>query len=552
MSEATLNTIGIGRVTLDGHHVAGFRYELDDARLAAALLGCGVGAKLYSGKAEARISDLARQLARMRTDAYLFFVTPDTLGAVAQLASGLQLIRPHVRLLFWGAAAGTSTSLSERISALGEWIASDHPLAVLRHITDANAGGALPSPYLSGLLTATEVTRLGLAANQGAAQLADELRWLNANASAVLSAVPLAAQQLDNAGLRELVLVLAHAVSPLQFTLHVDASACTAEVLAMLPAEKLARLCIRGGVSDLSATTARLSALIVPADQEAQRVARAAVYGRNGGVALHTGFYFDAKQSPGIYHLEVPLALDRAQRASVYAWAGSSMDIRSAAILKGTAAQVDDRLDDFIAPLSRETGGWPKHAYALGADGTHGADLTFDGVTSSRQALRYVALSELDMVVDDSDAVTFVTMHTARDADALEQRLAKFHRQGEITIPIMKNGVHLENSCRWMSYGACRLPLLRRIQVHPSMGLSSCRDAGEVGTMGDNYDDIVTRVRQRQQMDEVRRGCASCRVRDQCSHCSQLPDAWGGAIARYVRPTNPVRCIWNCLPAHRC
>jgi hypothetical protein len=524
-----VKSIGLARIVLDGRHVAGLRYKLDDARVAAVLASRGIAAKLYSGKSEGRVLDLARQLARMRTEACLFHVCADTLAATCELARELRAITPGCRILFWGSTHGAHPALLASLPDI------DYPdadgvaeLLALPCFTTGERGDASSSPYLTGLLGHADALRLGFAPDGDLSRFVQELAWLAGTECGADSVVPLHCEGAGEDRLIDIAGIIGAAAVPCRFVLHADAAACGAALFDALPAARIAQLHVAGDAAALPAAADAFKSVIV-LDTPQLRAARAALYGQNGNVVLHTGSYFDAKQAPGIYHLEVPLALAPEQRAEVYTWAAAAMDIRSAAVLTGADAAVDARLPDFEAPSSRETRGWPKHTYALATEsGSNGASMTFDGLTASRQPMRYVPLSELDTADLSGSAVTFITMKTERDAAELERRLERFHQRGELFERLPRHARFYENSCRWMSFGSCRLPLLRRIQVDPSMAISSCRDAGRLGKVGDTYDQIVVHVKKHQQIEEIRRECATCAVRDKCSHCTQLPNEWGG------------------------
>lgn len=519
-----MKSIGLARIVLDGRHVAGLRYGLEDAGVAAALAQRGISAKLYSGKSEGRVLDLARQLVRMRTEACLFHVCPETVAVTCELVKELLAITPACRVLLWGQADGANPANLASLAGKIEFIDAGSAEALLA-APQFNAAGPLPSAYLAGILGFEDALRLGFARGPN---LEQEIAWL---AGTECGADAVIALHLAGAGEQELTdacRLVADAVAPCRFVLHADAGACTETFFAALPAARIAQLQLSGEPAALPAAAEAFTAIIA-VDTPAQRAARAAMYGKNGNVVLHTGYYFDAKQAPGIYHLEVPLSLPQEKRAEVYSWAANAMDIRSAAVLTGPEASVAEGIADFQAPASRETRGWPKHTYALGTEpGSNAAAMTFDGLTSTRQPMRYVALSELDTAGASGDAVTFITMKTERDADELERRLARFHQHGELTERHPRHTQFFENSCRWMNFGSCRLPLLRRVQVDEALDVTSCRDSGKLGKIGDSYDQIVVHVKKHQQVEEIRRECSTCAVRDKCSHCTQLPGEWGG------------------------
>ena len=67
-------SISIAAISVDGRHISGLTYGMAEAELCWCLQQSGFVAKLYNGRPEGSISDLARQLARMRTETYLFSI----------------------------------------------------------------------------------------------------------------------------------------------------------------------------------------------------------------------------------------------------------------------------------------------------------------------------------------------------------------------------------------------------------------------------------------------------------------------------------------------
>jgi hypothetical protein len=521
-------------MALDGRHIAGMGFSLDDARIAAGLISKGVVAKLYSGKSEGRIQDLTRQLVRMRTDAYLFWVTPEAAAIACELSSDLKTLRPDLCFLFWGTISGANPTLIERIDELGQFFQVGDPenalntlLALFMKSSTGSSHESALSPYLTNLLSAVDLPRLGISVAQDSKLLALELDWLEQQNLPPEVFVPIYTQTASMDQIIQFCSSISERKIVCGMQMHLLASICTSAFFEALPANINIKLIVTGDIAGLPTQAAQwLSTITVTANYE-QLTARAALYGRNGGICLHTGCYFDANQLPAIYHLEVPLSISAEEREGIYRWAASSMNIRSAAVLKGSFDLVMENLSEFIAPASNETAGWPKHIYAIGLDsaGNQGT-MTFDGVSSTQQMFDYIPISQWHTTKYNAEAITIVTISTDQDAEVLVQYLNLFHATGKVTYP--RHAVHFENSCRWINYGGCQLPLLRRLEVSGSMRLKACRDAGDVGKVGDAFEHIILNISKHQQLEEVRRDCASCPVRAQCSHCTQLPASWGG------------------------
>lgn len=544
-------SIGLGRLLLDGRHISGLRYALDEARIGACLQQKGIAAKLYSGKSEGRVVDIARQLARMRTDAYLFWTDAETLNPICQIAKSLKALRPNIQVLFWGSAELSSDLARTDAAECGTFLAGQDVPTITEILTQIAGGrgempGAAPaaSPYLSGLLEAADVARLGLSLEQDPELTAQELAWLAKQRLAPETVVPVDARTVGAADLIRFCALFESSVPQCILRLSAQASSCNSEFFRALTNSQSVKLELSGNLEELPLEARGWAEHITSAQTESQRVARAALYGKNGNVALHTGFYFDAKQTPGIYHLEMPLTMQPDQRKQVYSWAAESMDIRSAAVLNVAGPHVADQLRSFQGPRSDETNGWPKHVYAISLDAeTLEGKLVLDGVEATQQRIRYVALRELNESVLSPDMVTMVTTSDSADIDILVEKLDDFHNAGRATISHARYPVYFENACRWVGAGSCRLPMLRRVQVDSSMNLKSCRDAGHIGKVGDEYDNIIGRLKQMQQVDQVHRGCATCEVRDQCSQCSQLPESWGGRYCS-IRKSHPQTALY--------
>ena len=547
----SLKTIGLGRLTLDGRHISGFSYELDDARVGTGLQNAGIAAKLYAGKSEGRVIEIARQLARMRTDAYVLATNSETLGPSCQLAKALKILRPSVQVFFWEAKHAPDEQAHADAADIGTVLCADSVGALIDELTrHAGIACALPggepasSPYTSGLLTATDVARLGLTVAQNRELIAQELAWI---AKQDLPGETIIRVDAHNASSDDLTHFFAlYAISGARFPLLVSArvSSCDGALFGALDSASAISFELNGNLEELPPGASAWSGRISAAPNQGQRLARAALYGKNGSAALHTGRYFDAKQTPSLYHLEMSHSMPPETRKQVYSWAADAMDIRSAAVIRIDQTALAQNLSNFQSPRSLETNGWPKHVYAISLDAeTLEGNILFDGLESTQQPIRYVALHTYNESELRENVVTVITTSEAPDVEALQGILSNFHDTGLARVNHPRYPLQFANGCRWVGAGNCRLPLLRRIQVDSALNLSSCRDAGNIGNVGDAYDHLVVRVKQIQQLSQVTRGCATCEIREECSQCSQLPESWGGQYCG-IRKSNPQSALY--------
>lgn len=536
------NDVTIARLRIDGRHIMDLTSTLDDALLAAHLRSAGVEAKLYSGKPEGRIVDLARQLARMRSTAYLFHVSAETAAATTQLAGELKRIRTNVAVLRWTDGADPARGANAHDAP----IAADDVADAARKVADlfpgrsATASRDRPfSAYIDKILPAEDARRLGLTAKQKLETLVAELEWLDKSLSRSDEPIFVDAAGSGPQVTAETYRILMEAASVHAVTLRIKGSDWS-DALSRRDGVTDVRLRIEGPLDAQPEALEKAGLAFIQApDHSLDADARSATYARNGYIANRTGLYFEPNASAGIAHLEVSFDLPREKRRAAYHWAANDLNIRSAAVLDGPLALALDHLSDLEGPDSKETAGWPKHVYAAAHGGPGTPDrLLVDGSPAAVAVFRTVPLADYDEQDVRVGELKFVTVRTTEDIRALEAVFSRLHEDGVIRQPHPSLAVHIENSCRWLNHGACRLPLMRRLQVDREERLMSCRDAGVVGAIGDSYEQIVLDAKQLQQIKTVDRGCATCPVRDECSQCVHLPEAYEGRYCA-IRKASP-------------
>jgi hypothetical protein len=503
-----VKSIALCRFMLDAGYVAGCRYSLAEARLAARLRQHGIDARLYAGKSEGRVVDIARQLVRMRTDACLLAVAPQTMALARHVVEQILAIVPGLTVLLQAAeearpAEAVATALSQA------WI-SDDPDAAFTQLLQAmgctakdqlDADGS--SPYLSGLLHREDVERLGLSADQALSTFKNELAWLSRCqppiARTTVHALGCSAQQV-----RAVAQALIEAAADTAWSILTDAP---------WPAAETSELKLPRRIELVSS---------VP------EAASPRVYGANGVIALHTGLYPDATLTAGVRHLELDADLSSPQRQAAYAWAAPHLMTRSALVMHSSASRPAPDLAALQTPAVAETNGWPSHSYLFESTEPQEIRVTLDGREENTLAVTEVPMRALAGTRLDATKINIITLREAEDVQAFERRLEQLTNAGKLCIEQACVARHFENSCRWTRRGTCQLPLLRRVQVQQDAKLSSCRDAGEMGSIRSGYDEIVMQLKRGQQVKAIERECAVCHVRDECSQCTQLPASWGG------------------------
>lgn len=509
-----MKSIALCRFLLDADYVVGCRYALAEAQLAARLRQQGIDARLYAGKSDGRVVDIARQLVRMRTEVCLLAATPQTVALARRVIEQMLAIVPGLTVLV---QASEETRQADAVSALVcavsspplRWISADpeRAFAELLQAMGCTAQDALEadgrSPYLSGLLHREDAERLGLSADQPLSTFKNELAWLArcqpALACATVTALGCSAQQL-----RDVVQALQQAPGDTTWSCLTDAP---------LPAAEKAALDRHQRIEWVSSTREATSPR---------------VYGANGVSAMHTGLYPDATLATGMRHLELDAGLPSPQRQAAYAWAAPHLMTRSALVMHSSPSHPAPDLAALQTPAVTETHGWPSHSYLFESTGHQEHRVTLDGREENMLAVAEVPMRALATTRLDATKINIITLREADDVQAFEHRLEQLTNAGQLCIEQAGVARHFENSCRWTRRGTCQLPLLRRVQVRQDAKLSSCRDAGEVGSLTSGYDEIVMQLKRGQQVKAIERECAVCPVRDECSQCTQLPASWGG------------------------
>ena len=527
------------RIGIDGRHVTGAGYALDDARIAASLRAAGTSAGVYQGRPDGQMQDIARQLARTRATTYVFHVTPDTAKVSAFLAAEVSRLRTVASFVAWG-NIDAQTDAFEGFPGSLTLIPATSPqdvLAVLAGHAGHVEGVDAVSPYIQGILGVADLPRVGLSADtwSGRKLLMEELAWLHDSRDALAQRVPFEIAGGSEIDVVDVAEALREAGVGPCLSVRMSASACGGRSLLCLAQAGVTDVGVHGRSETVWEPTTELPLQVSRLDVDMDD--RAALYAINGLIAYHSGMYFDMGRnpSPGIHHLRLPVDGADGIRQGMHAAYGGNMALRSAEILDGSDVATAE------PPVSS---GWPRHTYSrVSRADSNDRDVHVDGGKAKGGRTAYLPLALLDEgIARDADA-TIVTIRSVQDIAALEARLEAFHRGGHVRIATIRRPVYFENSCRWTRYGGCRVTNLRRLDIDGEGNVSTCIDAGALAPGGTAYEKLLVMVRQRSQQEDTRRGCAACPVRAECSHCNALP---GEYAERYcsLRTTYPMTALY--------
>ncbi|MCP4985623.1 MAG: hypothetical protein GY928_05990 [Colwellia sp.] len=561
-----IKSIGLCRLTLNGHHVEGLNYSLDEARLATAFRQSGLIAKLYAGRPEGSIKDIARQIARMRTEAVIFSVSTESLSTTLQLCKTLKKLKPALNIYWWGYKLNTDlikaidskeikviieTSPEKFLTQLIELkVIELAPFKSMIH----NKVITLPSPYTSELLSQQDANRLGLTLSQPFDILKNEIKWLNQQHININEPICIDARDLTKNQLENFISVYTDFVIQFPFKLKLSCDVSNESIHTLLTQQKLTEIQWYGLQTYLpnalkkDSTTNKIKVSLFDPYLTVEEITQQ--YGKNGFHALHSGHYPINSQMASIYHIEVSSEMTEAQKNAAYDWAAPNMALRSAAVVNSVGELSIERVKALQLPLNKETNGWPNHTYTISLDDANKGDITFDGNQSVSSSIQYQPFSSQSEAKIAPNSISISTVENKVDIEALEQRLEKLHTKGEITIPPLSSRGLLENSCRWGRFGNCKVTLLPRLSVDKNENVSACRSSNSIGVVGDSYEDLQSRVKQQQQLKSIERGCINCPVVDDCSQCSNLPEQWEGRYCeiRQKYPKTPLMLEMKIFP----
>lgn len=527
-----MKSICVSRILQNDRHAISLTYSFDDAQLAATIANYGILPKLYSGKSVGSINDLSKQLLRMRTDAFLFFLSEESIAIIREICLELRAIRPHVIFFFWVSGNDLAKELLCEISEFGEILPhSNIELTSYKLALGVNGDTvvnseivSLKSPYVSKLLSISDLFRFGIKISKKSRLFEEELKWITEQYFDKTQCLAFFTGDADESQILQLINLLKINIILNPIELHINADKCTEKLGKILQDVYIVNLIIAGHKRELhesfSATGRKISFL----DDLSTTKNNRKTYGKNGIIALYSGGYFDDNKIASIKHLEIPFSLKDSLKSNAYKWASSNMDLLSAAVIRGTPAQINLSVNHFS---DRKSADWPIHTYEISEEKEKNQQVVyFDGNINSSERIRRFSFSRIFDKQEISDDTNFISIKEADDLIELEKRLNIFHSKGELYA--FAHMTYLENACRWGRLGSCKLPLLRRVEILENGQLRSCRDAGVIGTIGDKFEDIQININHKQQLESVRRGCAVCPVQSECSQCIELPALFEG------------------------
>lgn len=529
------------RVFTDARHPIGLGYSAFEAELADRLIAAGVGVKLYSGKPNGSIQELSRQLARTRSDFIVFKIDPFSAPIVAQLSRAIRGLRAatlfgfiselpseaykHFGLLDHGAVIFGQTA--DEVLA--------HPFWDIAEIPSASS----ESLYRKGILNAADLDRVGF--RVASATIEDDLIWLSEQRG-VGRTVRLDVGGVSSERAQSIIARVGEKLGHSSVVVQIPADELDLTHVSGWPSAIISSVVAttRDGAS-YEATNVETAAKWAQDGQLVGGVERGAMFARNGTISDYTGIYPEAGLAAALVHLDLSVEMPAESREQVYEWAGQSMALKSALVMRGDVDVLEPMLDRLTQDRLVETGGWPSHVYAI-ADHASGA-VWFDGEPTSRFPLEKIGYADFLQRRNNPEAVTIVQITSSNDVAVLRENLALLHTEGHVEIPAIGNGFYFENVCRWLIYGGCRLSSMSRIQIDAAGQATACRDAGHLGDLTKSYDRMVVEARQAQQIEQSKRNCSTCPVRDACSRCAYLPDEWGGSYCE-IRQANPATALF--------
>ncbi len=519
----------------DRQYVVALKYDFASAKVAAALKSAGLQVKLYSGKTDGRIQDLARQLIRMRSDVYVLFGNSQFESELYQIARSVNELRPNTSFVFALPESEKALVSLTALKGIGRVIFYDSIENCADNLA-RNSGfdstnqpiDSASSPYDGDILTVFQAPELGISALCSNDSIKRDVEVLERQKMNIDKAIPVRTAGLSNESIVAFLALLREQAPTIRYRLECDPTVVTSD---------LVEAAISSGITDLF--YGQVSVALPSGDiRDTQKwisgyvmrcTGTRAHYGRNGVAALHSGIYGDTSTGPGIHHLELGDGMTPMGKQSARNNFSQHMMIRSADIVTENIEIRQNGGDDHQGDAIDQHPNWPRHRYTFQINSKEGSvTALFDNDSIASQRIRYVPFGKIGDEASEADEMVVITLRTKEDVRAFRKSLEIFHQTGEIENFHSSKPVTFENSCRWLGLEACSVTSLRRLQLDKSGGVTACRDTPPFARSEQSFEALIGSLKETKALSAAQRECYSCPVRDQCSKCSQLPEEWAG------------------------
>ncbi|MBJ8113410.1 hypothetical protein JDS99_28035 [Bacillus cereus group sp. N6] len=141
---------------------------------------------------------------------------------------------------------------------------------------------------------------------------------------------------------------------------------------------------------------------------------------------------------------------------------------------------------------------------------------------------------------DNKNNATILNLNTKDDLDCFLEDVKYFEQTGGFKHRYQINSKLLD-SCRWLGMGGCSVSNVPRLILNQDKSVSPCFNCNKIiGTLNEELFELKENSQMIIEEEKLKRGCATCEVKDICSKCTFLPDYMSSEQYCTIRKKQPI------------
>lgn len=153
--------------------------------------------------------------------------------------------------------------------------------------------------------------------------------------------------------------------------------------------------------------------------------------------------------------------------------------------------------------------------------------------------LHYAQADKTEYSEKSSEDLCFLDIRTAEDLQVFLEDVEYFAQNGSFRRGYICQ-FQLLDSCRWSGAGQCHVQQLPRLFVEEDKQISPCRGCAKIGEVSSTLDQLTLSTATITEQEQLRRGCMTCEVRDDCSKCAFLPAYMDAETYCHIRKNHKI------------
>lgn len=141
---------------------------------------------------------------------------------------------------------------------------------------------------------------------------------------------------------------------------------------------------------------------------------------------------------------------------------------------------------------------------------------------------------------DNKKNATILNLNTKNDLECFLEDVKYFEQTGGFRHRYQINSKLLD-SCRWLGMGGCSVSNVPRLILNQDKSISPCFNSNKsIGTLNEELFELKENSQMIIEEEKLKRGCATCEIKDVCSKCTFLPDYMSSEQYCTIRKKQPI------------